>query len=316
MGRGLAAWLIAGLAAMAAPAVAGADPTTTPIEEGAREQSCKALTASTVGFPEDTQADQGAGGQNAWPAAPAGLLPVRVYLRSATESFNRRYAFATRGGQIYVQAQGGSDRTWRQMPLPLCFAGRVASISADDDELIALDAARRVFTMDNALKDAALFNWTSRWGTPFWTGPGYQLPDGVIAWSWSVVSPAEDGTWTDPAGNHPAIGSAKVSHIWGLRSGGQRLTFWDPWLPLDESYEMCGPRRGRFKAVNLSASGSTIFQFRVFGAWPARSKTGTFSTSSGAAADGVSSAACRNDLRDRGARGHVHAPLRLRHLGP
>ncbi len=50
-----------------------------------------------------------------------------------------------------------------------------------------------------------------------------------------------------------------MSHIWGLRSGGQRLTFWDPWLPLDESYEMCGPHRGRFKAVNLSASGSFVF---------------------------------------------------------
>ena len=82
---------------------------------------------------------------------------------------------------------------------------------------------------------------------------------GVTAWSWSVVSPLEDVTWTDPAGNRTAIGAGKVSHIWGLRPGGQRLTFWDPWLPLDESYEMCGPHRGRFRAVNLSASGSFVF---------------------------------------------------------
>ena len=79
------------------------------------------------------------------------------------------------------------------------------------------------------------------------------------AWSWSVISPLEDGSWVDPAGNRTAIGSGKVSHIWGLRRGGQRMTFWDPWLPLDESYEMCGPHRGRFKAVNLSASGSFVF---------------------------------------------------------
>ena len=113
--------------------------------------------------------------------------------------------------------------------------------------------------MDNALKDASAFNWTNRWGTPFWTGPGYTLPGGVKAWSWSVISPLEDESWIDPAGNRTAIGSGKVSHIWGLRRGGQRLTFWDPWLPLDESYEMCGPHRGRFKAVNLSASGSFVF---------------------------------------------------------
>ena len=92
-------------------------------------------------------------------------------MRTATQTFNRRYEFATRGGEIYGRTRG-SDGPWRQLPLPLCFAGQVASISLDDDELIALDTARRVYTMDNALKDASLFNWTSRWGTPFWTGPG------------------------------------------------------------------------------------------------------------------------------------------------
>jgi hypothetical protein len=112
--------------------------------------------------------------------------------------------------------------------------------------------------MDNALKDPTAFNWTNRWGTPFWTGPGYTLP-ATRAWSWSVISPLEDENWTDPAGNRTAVGSGKVSHIWGLRPGGRRITFWDPWLPLDESYEMCGPHRGRFKAVNLSASGSFVF---------------------------------------------------------
>jgi hypothetical protein len=249
---------IASLALTLAPNAA-ADPTTDPVTEGLREQSCRSLAASTVGFPDQAPAEGGAGGDLAWPAAAPGLLPGRVHLRTATESFNRRYAFATRAGQVYVQRRVGSDATWRQMPLPLCFAGRVRSLSVDDDELIALDGARRIFTMDNALKDAALFNWTSRWGTPFWAGPGYQLPGGVVAWSWSVVSPLEDGTWTDPAGNETAIGGGKVSHIWGLRSGGRRLTFWDPWLALDESYEMCAPHRGRFRAVNLSASGSTIF---------------------------------------------------------
>ena len=124
--------------------------------------------------------------------------------------------------------------------------------------MIALDDARRVYTMDNALKGAVQFSWSSRWGTPFWGGPGYALPH-VRTWAWSVISPAEDETWTDPAGNETRVGRSKVSHIWGLRRGGQRLTFWDPWLPLDESYEMCGPHRGRFRSVNLSASGSFVF---------------------------------------------------------
>jgi hypothetical protein len=83
------------------------------------------------------------------------------------------------------------------------------------------------------------------------------VPTSAKAWSWSVISPAEDVNWTDPAGNRTKVGEFKVSHIWGLR--GRKLTFWDPWLPRDNSYEMCGPHRSRFKPVNLSASGSHVF---------------------------------------------------------
>src|SRR4051794_32349660 len=249
----------AALALALAPAgSAQTQPPDEPVGEGVREQSCRSLQGGTAGVPERTAAEPGAGIPPTWPQAPAGLLPDRVDLRTQTETFNRRYEFAARDGQIYGRDRGATG-PWRQMPLPLCFTGQVDSISLDDDELIALDKSRRVYTMDNALKDASLFNWTNRWGTPFWGGPGYALPDSLMAWSWSVISLVEDQTWTDPAGNKTAVGDAKVSHIWGLRTGGQRLTFWDPWLPLDDSYEMCGPERGRFRALNLSASGSFIF---------------------------------------------------------
>ena len=245
------------LLALAVAPSAHAQDVSGPAEEGAREQSCAALAASTVGLPDLVAAEPSGPPPASWPQAPAGLLPDRVDLRTRTESFNRLYDFATRGGEIYVRLRGTSE--WQQLPLPLCFAGRVASLSADDDELVALDGAGRVYTMDNALKDAALFSWSSRWGTPFWLGRGITLPGDVKAWSWSVVSQVEDGNWTDPAGNRTAIGAGKVSHVWGLRDGGRRMTFWDPWLAVDDSYEMCGPHRGRFRAVNLSASGSWVF---------------------------------------------------------
>jgi hypothetical protein len=249
--------LVAALFALLAAGVAFGQSPTDPVEEGAVEQSCKSLGGGTAGLPDHVPADSGGEPPASWPEAPEGLLPAAVDLRTPTQSFNRLYEFALAEGKIYARARE-STAAWRQMPLPLCFDGRVASISLDDDELIALDTARRVYTMDNALKDATAFNWTNRWGTPFWTGPGYTLPP-TKAWSWSVISPLEDENWIDPAGNKTAVGSGKVSHIWGLRHGGQRITFWDPWLPLDESYEMCGPHRGRFKAVNLSASGSFVF---------------------------------------------------------
>ncbi len=241
-----------------APAVATAQDPGTIVVEGAREQSCRALAASTAGAPDEAAADPGSTELPAtWTEAPVGLLPARIDLRTSTTTFNRLYEWALASGRLYGRGRG-SATPWREVPLPPCIDGRLMAIAADDDELVALDAGRRVYTMDNALKDVLLWNWTSRWGTPFWLGPGFAVGE-TTAWTWSVISKVEDGSWVDPAGNRTAIGDGKVSHIWGLRPGGQRLTFWDPWLPLDDSYEMCGPERGRFRAVNLSASGSTIF---------------------------------------------------------
>lgn len=251
------------LAPLLAWVAIGAPVASAAVDPATREADCAALFGGTANSRDLVPASEipEAGTTADWPAAPAGLLPRTVALRGPTETFNGRYQFATRDGDLYVRrAAGAADPDgWRQVPLPPCLDGRVASISADDDELIAIDADRRVFVMDNALKGPALFNWTRRWGMPFWTGPGRTLPDGVIAWSWSVLSPAEDRTWTDDAGNAHGVGDDKVSHIWALRAGGQRLTFMDPWLPNDDSYEMCAPRGGRFRSVNLSASGSTVF---------------------------------------------------------
>ncbi len=232
------------------------------IDEGVRAQSCQAVHQGPPP-PPSQPAGGSAGIPSSWARAPRGLLPREVYFRDGKEGFNRLYDFATRRGAIFARLRK-PDRGWRRVPLPACFAGRVAAISVDDDEMIALDIARHVFTMDNALGHGSQFSWTGHWGVPVWLGPGLTLPP-TRAWSWSVVSPLEDVNWTDPAGNRTAIGGGKVSHIWGLRPGGQRLTFWDPWLPLDQSYEMCGPHRGRFRAVNLSAAGSYLFVIGRYG---------------------------------------------------
>jgi hypothetical protein len=200
--------------------------------------------------------------------APAGLLPDRVWLRSTTDTMNLRYYFATRGGQIYFKPnveRAGADGPWRTLAVPACFAGDVRAISADDDEMLAIDSHRRIYTMDGALSDPALFNWTSRWGPLFWTGMGGTLPANPVAWSWSVLSPDEDRTWTDSGGTEHAVGGAKVSHIYLLRQGGQRITYTDPWLANDDSYEVCGPLRGRLQSVNLSAAASTVFVIDRFG---------------------------------------------------
>ena len=235
---------------------------------------CPELIGGTIGLPESPAEPGRRGADEGNPLhegdasdAPRGL-PAQVVFRSTTQTFNRRYQFALAGGDIWYKSNSevtGIREPWARLPVSACFAGRVTGISADDDELIAVDADRWVYGMDGALKASRFFNWSLRWGPPVWTGPGLRLPAGITTWSWSVVSQLEDGTWTDDAGNAHQVGDGKVSHIWLLGHGGQRLTYLDPWLANDLSYEMCGPLRGRFRSVNLSASGSTVFVVGRYG---------------------------------------------------
>jgi hypothetical protein len=246
----LAAWLGVPLALVNLPGTAAAQ---SPAVD------CAALNpGGTANTPDPLRGGPATALPASWPAGDRDKLPKQVHLRSSTATFNRLYEFSLVDGDLYAHRRGGTE-PWRAVPLPDCLAGNLTGISADDDEMIALDRGRRIYTMDNALKDPRLWNWTSRWGPPLWTGSGFAVPASAKAWSWSVLSPAEDGNWTDPAGNRTPVGDYKVSHIWGLRGGGRKLTFWDPWLPRDNSYEMCGPHRSRFRAVNLSASGSRVF---------------------------------------------------------
>ena len=102
-----AAWMVA-----FAPAAGAQD--LGPVEEGLREQSCKALQGGTAGLPDQVPAEGGAGIPPTWPEAPPGVVPERVALRTERESFNRRYEFATRGGRLYVRGRGDAQRRERR----------------------------------------------------------------------------------------------------------------------------------------------------------------------------------------------------------
>lgn len=229
---------------------------------------CPALIGGTIGTGENADQEGRTGPDDGNPLragdstnAPS-TLPKQILFRSTTQTFNRRYQFAVVGKSIWYKSNSavtGIDEPWAELPVPSCFKGKVAQISVDDDELIAIDDDRWVYGLDGALRRPEDFNWTLRWGRPFWTGPGTKLPTGIRSWSWSVVSKLEDQTWPDDAGNEHAVGDGKVSHIWLLSNDGRRLTYMDPWLPPDQSYEMCSPHRGRFVSSAMSASGSTVF---------------------------------------------------------
>jgi len=229
---------------------------------------CPKLIGGTVGTTESAS-QRGRSGPDEGNPLKAGdrtdapkTLPKQVIFRGTRQTYNRRYQFAVAKGTIWYKsntAVTGIHEPWAHLPVPACFEGKVTQISADDDEMIAVDRSGWIYDLDGILRTPTYFSWSLRWGPPFWTGPGMKMPSGFRTWSWSVVSQLEDVTWTDPAGNKPRIGAGKVSHIWLLSRNGQRLIYRDPWLPEDNSYAMCGPHRDRFRSVAMSASGSTIF---------------------------------------------------------
>lgn len=241
------------------------------VENRADMLRCPALAGGTIGTTESAAMpgrdhDQGNPLKDGDPSTAPQGLPDQVVFRTDQQSFNRRYQFAVARGTIWYKsntAVTGIHEPWAHLPVPACFEGKVAGISADDDELIAVDTDRWVYGLDGALRSPKYFNWSMRWGNPFWTGPGLKLPAGQ--WVWSVVSQLEDVAWQDTAGNSHPVGAGKVSHIWVLNHDGQRLTYLDPWLPRDQSYEACGPQRGRFRSAALSASGSELFVVGRYG---------------------------------------------------
>lgn len=257
--RPLAAAL-AGAATLAAPLAAPATGA------AAAPQRCPKLLGGTAGQRETNAGRTGRDtGNGLRPGARTGAprwLPANVWLRGTRATYNRRYQFALASGHVWFKSRTevtGIRQPWARLRVPRCLDGHVTGISADDDELIALDDARSVYTMDFALGNRSRFNWTRRWGPLFWKGDGRRLPAGMLAWSWSVISPREDRTWTDTAGHRHPVGKDKVSHIWMLLRGGRELRFTDPWLARDLSYRACKPHRDRFAAAALSTSGSTLF---------------------------------------------------------
>jgi hypothetical protein len=254
--------------AAAALAVAALGTTCGPAAAAPPEDPrCLSLAGGSTGLlavggevrsPDQVTGERGGFG----PAAPkdvATTLPEAVTFRSSTESFSREYAFALRRGDIYVRpatvGRGDPAEPWRVLELPACLAGQVRAISADHRLLIALDPSGQIYSHDMSGGDLSAERWTWRWGPYFWAGSGMRMPAGVRSWATSEFTSAETFTDTSGRSQHP-IG---VATVYLLRQGGRRITYIDPWLPNDESREVCGPRRGTVALAGLSGSGSTVF---------------------------------------------------------
>lgn len=203
------------------------------------------------------------------PEAIGAAAPGSVELRTQTTQFNRFWDFALVDGALLTRprvAGGENVEPWRYAPLPECLRNRLVGISVDDDELVAVDGDGWIYTLDNVTHSPLLWNWTSAFGAPLWTGSGQRLAGrDPGTWALSVSSPWDNQTYTDAAGRIHYVGLGKMTMVPSLTGDGSRITYADPWLPNDQSYEIGGPLGGRFRSVALSSAGSTTFVTNEFG---------------------------------------------------
>ncbi|ALG87086.1 hypothetical protein ACH46_20505 [Gordonia phthalatica] len=204
-------------------------------------------------------------GLNTFPRYTGTHAPARVDMRTETTQFNRYWEFALLdSGRLVTRPR--ATRTWRTVRLPSCLSGKLRAISLDDDELVGIDRAGWIYTMDNVNQSPLLWNWTSAWGAMLWTAPGRKLPDDRTGgWALSVTSPRDNRAYLDIAGRVHPSGMAKMTMIPALTGDGSRITYADPWLPNDDSYEVGSPLGGRFQSVALAASASTMFVTNRYG---------------------------------------------------
>ncbi len=242
----------------------GCAPATARAQAGPPTQpACLPLAATSTGLIGVGQSIPSLG---ALTGAPGGFgpeatasLPDAVSLKTPTQTFSAEYAFVVRDGGIYVRraelGRGLPGEPWHVLALPACLSGHVTEISADGRLLLALGEGRQLYSHDMPGGDLSADRWTWRWGPYFWTGAGLRIWPDTKAFATSDFG--TDRWFTDSSGveRHP-IG---VASVYLLRGNAREITLIDPWLPNDDSRQVCGPRRGTTALAGLSGSGSTVF---------------------------------------------------------
>lgn len=185
------------------------------------------------------------------PAAP-GTPEDYPLLKTRAVSFNSAWYVKAEDGKIYLKPnfeRTGQDGPWRELPAPGA-AGRIAEISADGDNLMAVSATGRLFYMKFSTR-----RWKEKIGKPL--GGAVYLPENR-GWAVSHLG-AEAGNYYEDPDGRPIQNKEGVSTVYVLSKDGLRLSYLDPWLRPGFDYHVDMPLRGRFVAENVSASASTVF---------------------------------------------------------
>ncbi len=197
--------------------------------------------------------------------AGAAELPEQIVTKSDTQSFTHEYDVALLDGKIWHRPRAeGKSQAWTLLgktglpgDFPLSARLRksasppsIKKISADGDNLIAIDNEGRVYYMKWGSR-----KWMNTWGKP--VAKKLTLPESSRSFAISHRGPFAGG-YSDIDGHfHPV--SVGVTTLYLLSKDGLTIAYADPWLPAGFSHAICGPEQNRFRARSLSASASTLF---------------------------------------------------------
>jgi hypothetical protein len=201
-----------------------------------------------------------------------GVFPEAVYIKTRTQTFNAYHYYIVKDGLIWYKSTDPAKdpKDWilfqkTGLPHNPWKAGfnkpeRIAEISADADELVALSdkggfyrfCFDKIMTRTNNV-------WFDYQG---WPDKEQLYLDrrtaGNLSWALGKRN-AHVLYYEDPFGNQHHNGTMEIATTYVLLEGGQEICYSDTGLPADFSRNYIGPERGAFKAVSLSASASTMF---------------------------------------------------------
>lgn len=215
-----------------------------------------------------------------FPERPRVELPRNVLVKTPTRTFHRDHLYAVVDGRIWFKrnpAHEGTEREpWRLfgegVPVPRDPAapfekpGAIVSLSADGDDLLAIDDRERAYLCTTASKSmTSVDGWSDGWGFP---GKRPLFFDGRAAGARSIAlgRRAEHALYFEDAiGNPHHYGPMGTTTLHVLHRDGAEILFTDNGLPNDFSRGLCGPDDGRFIAESLSASASALFLIDRYG---------------------------------------------------
>jgi hypothetical protein len=201
-----------------------------------------------------------------------GIFPDAVYIKTRIQTFNTYHYYILNKGLIWYKSRdsGKEPRDWtlfQRTGLPhnswkpgFNKPERIVEISADADELVALSEEGGFYRICFDIIVSRKSNrWIDRQGWPIEEQLFFDRRTAKnIAWAMGKRN-SQVLYYEDPFGNQHHNGTLEIATTYVLLEDGQEICYGDTGLRSDFSRNYIGPERGAFKAVALSASGSTLF---------------------------------------------------------